>query len=276
MEPAAHKQADERAERTRELLRCCRLCPRECGVDRTAGERGYCGLNKSVRCFREMVRDDEEHELNPSHQIYFTGCNMRCEYCTVAEWNEQPWSAEEMDVEDMVARIERRRKEGAKTLNFLGGEPTVNIHGILELLGKIKAEVRVVLNSNMYYTSMVDELMTGLADVYLADMKCGNNRCAESLLDASNYMEIVKQNILKAKKHSDVIIRHVVMPGHNRCCLRPILTWLAKELPEVKLSLRGNYIPPAEAISSPKEYLRPEDLAIALDLAEKMSLRLIQ
>ena len=257
-------------------LRHCRLCPRNCGVDRTAGERGYCGLDDKTRCFREMLHPAEEAELTPSHQVYFTGCNLRCGYCTVAEWNESPEEAKEIDVEKLAAVIAKRKKEGAKTLNLLGGEPAVSVYGILKLLSRLDASTLVVWNSNMYYNSIVDELMAGLIGIYLADLKCGNADCAGRLLGSSDYVEVAKGNILRAVGHSDVIVRHLILPGHTDCCLEPILEWLSAKAPDVKLSLRGNYVPPVEAINAPKGYLRPDELKRAGQMAAKMGVTLVK
>lgn len=276
MDYQAHREISERTKLAREALVNCNLCPRQCGVDRTVGKKGDCGLDDTVRCFREMLYCGEENELNPSHQIHFAGCNLRCEFCVVAEWNENPMAAEEIDFDDMAMKITDRQNNGAKTLNFLGGEPAVNLHGILELLRRVKPEIKVVWNSNMYYNKLVDELTTGLIDVYLADFKCGNNECAENLLGASNYIEIVKENILKAAKRADVIIRHVIMPGHSQCCLKPILEWLADKLPDVKLSLRDNYVPPVQFASAPAGYLTQKEMQTAVGLAESMRLNLIK
>lgn len=274
MDYQAHNKISERIKLAKEALVNCSLCPRQCGVNRTAGEKGDCGLDDTVRCFREMLYCGEENELNPSHQIHFAGCNLRCEFCVVAEWNEDPMAAEEIDFDDMAMKITARQNKGAKTLNFLGGEPAVNLHGILELLGRVKPEIKVVWNSNMCYNELVDRLTTGLIDVYLADFKCGNNECAKNLLGVSDYTEIVKDNILKAARHADVIIRHVIMPGHSRCCLQPIFEWLADKLPDVKLSLRDNYVPPVQVASAPAGYLNQKEMQTAVGLAESMGLNL--
>jgi len=276
MDYQAHNQIPERIKLARQALVNCNLCPRQCGVDRTTGEKGYCRLDDTTQCFREMLYCGEENELNPSHQIHFAGCNLRCEFCVVAEWNENPMAAKKVDFDDMAEKIAVRQNKGAKTLNFLGGEPAVNLHGILELLGRLKPKIKVVWNSNMYYNDIVDKLTAGLIDVYLADFKCGNNKCAESLLGAGNYLEIVKENILKAARHADVIIRHVVMPGHSRCCLEPILEWLAAQLPNVKLSLRDNYVPPVQAAFAPAGYLTQKEMQTAVKMAETMGLNLIK
>lgn len=275
MDATAHKNAGIRAKLATEQLRSCRLCPRRCGVDRTKGETGFCGLDDSVRCFREMMFYGEEEGLNPSHQVYFTGCNLRCEFCAVSEWNEYPQQAAGIDIEVLAQRIADRKAEGANNLNLLGGEPAVNIYGILKLLEKLDSAICVVWNSNMYYSDPVGELINGLADIYLADFKCGNDNCSEALLGAKDYVSVVKHNIAEAIDHGDVIVRHFVMPGHIECCLKPILRWLTTEAPDVKLSLRGEYVPPVRAVHAPRDYTGKKDMRIAVDLARKFGLNVI-
>jgi putative pyruvate formate lyase activating enzyme len=272
----AYREVGERIGLAREALRCCGLCPRKCGVDRIAGEKGYCGLDDKLRCFREILYFGEERELVPSHQIHLSGCNLQCEFCLVGEWNEEPWAAKEVDFDYLVERIWDRWRQGAKTLNLLGGEPAVNVYGILELLGRLEPMVRVVWNSNMYYGEIVGALIRGLVDVYLADLKCGSADCAEMLLGAKDYVSAAKENILKSREEGEVIVRHVVLPGHRECCLKPILRWLATAAAGVKVSLRGNYVPPAEAAAAPKEYLREEDMQDAVDLGASLGLKLIE
>jgi putative pyruvate formate lyase activating enzyme len=287
MNPMAHKQAHRRAEIARKALRECRLCPRNCGVDRTArldspssarraGATGFCGMDDSVRCYREVLYDGEEDDLNPSHHIYFAGCNLRCEFCTVAEWNESPDAAEKTDIGALGDKITERIRQGARTLNLLGGEPAVNIAGILELLSRLECETTVVWNSNMYYNNIIDELTAGLVDVYLADLKVGNNHCAEAMLKAADYLEVTKKNIIKASTHGRVIVRHVILPGHTKCCLEPILRWLAERLPGVEVSLRGDYFPPADAVAAPAGYLSGNEFQNALQLAAQLRLNLVK
>jgi putative pyruvate formate lyase activating enzyme len=276
MNPSAHKQARHRAEIAREALRNCRLCPRNCGVDRTAGVTGYCGLDDSVRCHREVLSNAEEERLNPSHQIWFTGCNLRCEFCAVAEWNEQPQAAEKTTIAELKIRVAERKRQGARNLNLLGGEPAVNIHGILELLSQIECKTTVVWNSNMYYNEIIDELIAGLADVYLSDLKVGNNQCAEAMLGAADYLQVAQRNIIKASTHGRVIVRHVILPGHTECCLKPILHWLAEEMPGAEVSLRDNYFPPADARKAPVSYLSRDEFQNALQLARQLRLNLVK
>ena len=128
----------------------------------------------------------------------------------------------------------------------------------------------------MYYDGRLNEIMEGLVDIYLADLKCGASTCAKALLDAGDYVEAARENILSAHGRADVIVRHLILPGHRKCCLEPTLEWLADKLPDVKLSLRGNYAPPASASSAPAGYLGPNDMHEAVLLAEEMDLHLVQ
>ena len=268
-------KAAEAADMAQSDLRCCRLCPRDCRVDRIAGERGYCGLDDQTHCFREMLHGAEEEELTPSHQIYFAGCNLRCEFCTVAEWNERPLAVKALDLDHVVASVVRRRQQGARNINLLGGEPTVSLPGILRLVSRLPGRTQVVLNSNMYYNVCVDTLLRGFVNVYLADLKCGSRRCAEALLDASDYVDVARRNIRAAGEHSSLIIRHLLLPGHAECCLKPTLHWIAAEVPEAKVSLRANYVPPAAALSAPLGYLDRAEANAAFDYARRLGLRLI-
>jgi putative pyruvate formate lyase activating enzyme len=263
-------------ESLRRELSCCRLCPRNCGVNRTAGERGYCGLDDKARCFREMLRPAEETILGLSHQLYFSGCNLHCEFCSVLEWNEQPRTVPEMDVDELAQAVERRRGRGASHVNLLGGEPVVSLPGILPLLQRIRTSTRVVLDSNMYYNECVDELLRGWIDVCVADLKCGNDACAKALLDAGAYCGVVKDNIRRANGHMDLIVRHVVLPGHVGCCTRPALKWLAEELPGVKVSLRMNYVPPVGPVAAPGGYVADREARAAVEWARDMGLHLIE
>jgi putative pyruvate formate lyase activating enzyme len=275
MDKKAREEITSRMESAWEAMRACVLCPRRCGIDRTAGQKGFCALGAKSRCFREMVYDREETGLNPSHQVYFAGCNLKCGFCSVMEWNEYPQGANETDIKALGEVVRRRQKEGAKTLNLLGGEPAVSMYGALELLAQTGEETVVVWNSNMYYGPKVAELLDGLVDVWLADFKCGNEQCAGGVLGADDYVAVVKVNIEEASKRGQVIVRHVVMPGHVECCTKPIMEWLGK-LGNVKVSLKFDYVPPVEECGSPMGYLGEKDARKAMEFARQAKVSLVK
>jgi putative pyruvate formate lyase activating enzyme len=233
-------------------------------------------VDDKLYCFREMLYEGEERELCPSHQVYFAGCNMRCEYCSVAEWNERPMQIKGRSTAQLVDDIGQRIRQGAVTLNFLGGEPAVNAAGILELLWKSKPTNRIVWNSNMYYNSPVTEAIRGLADVVLADLKFGCERCAMDIADAADYCGVVMSNIEAAAGWSDVIVRHRVLPGHFECCTVPGLKRLSELGQKIRVSLWFDYIPPIPAVRTPAGYVDEKQRRQTLRYAESLKLRIIQ
>jgi putative pyruvate formate lyase activating enzyme len=276
MDLTAHNSISQRRDTINAELASCKLCPHDCRVNRLKGEVGFCGLDSAARCFREMIHNGEEKQLVPSHQVYFAGCNLKCEYCSVAEWNRCPLEVEGIEIEELAEKIANRRAGGARTLNFLGGEPSVNIYGILGLLELVDPATTVVWNSNMYYREIVGSVLEGLADIFLADFKCFDANCSRDILGVTDYSEIVRSNVKYACQHSDVILRHLVLPGHFHCCCKPILEWIASEIPAVKVSLRFDYIPPIPAEFTPAGYLTEDQKQAVIEAAKQLKLNLIE
>ena len=276
MKLESYQQIPRRLDILRSALSSCRLCPRNCGADRTARQTGYCGLDDKLYCFREMLYNGEEQELCPSHQVYFAGCNIRCEYCSVAEWNERPLQVKGRDIDRLSDDIQRRIGQGAMTLNLLGGEPAVNVAGILELLWKSKPTNRIVWNSNMYYNSPVTEAIQGLVDIVLADLKFGCDRCAMEIADAADYCGVIMSNIETSAEWAQVIVRHRVLPGHFECCTVPGLKHIAEMGQKIKVSLWFDYIPPIPARNTPAGYVDRWQQQETVDYARRLKLRVIQ
>jgi hypothetical protein len=120
-----------------------------------------------------------------------------------------------------------------------------------------------------------DELLDGLVDLYLADFKCGCDRCAKDILGADDYISVIKASLKRISRKTDVIIRHILLPGHRECCLKPMLAWIVRELPETKVSLKSDYIPPPRPCRSPVQYVSEEEYRFALMLAKEMRVNLI-
>lgn len=221
----------------------CSLCERNCHVNRIAGEKGFCGLGKDAYLFKDFVHWGEEGNLSPSHTIYLSGCNMRCSYCDNSNYIKNPCSAQLLNPDNMAKRIKKCHKKGTKNINWVGGEPTVNLLAILKVLSKIKEEVPIVWNSNMFATLKVMNIIDSFADIYLADFKFGNDKCALKIANVNDYLKIVTRNLNTISKKHRTIIRHLPLPGHIECCSKPMIKWLAENLPEVELSLTANLFP---------------------------------
>ena len=121
------------------------------------------------------------------------------------------------------------------------------------------------------------ELLDGMFDVWLADFKFGNDACAQRLAKIPDYVRVVQENLLWAADHSELSVRHLLMPGHVDCCWRPVAEWLAANLPGVKVNLRSGFWPAWQAARHAelqRTILEPEsDRAVAL--AREFNLNLI-
>ena len=133
--------------------------------------------------------------------LFLTGCNLRCEFCLVSEWNEAPQEAAEMDLPKTRARILERLRAGARTLNFLGGEPSVNLCGLLELIAPIRSKLRVVWNSNMYFSEECRAGCSTASWTFTWPISSAATPSApRSCSGSDDYLETVQRNLLFAKR----------------------------------------------------------------------------
>jgi len=241
--PIDRQELLERARTARASLRACCLCERRCGVDRAAGARAPCGLNDQTGCFKRHISYAEEIDLLPSYMVYFGGCNFRCRFCVQAPECFAPHRDTLVDPPAAARDFERVVSRGARTINLIGGEPSLHLHTILEIAAAAEAQLPLVLNSNMYMTPEVIDLLDGVVETYIADFKFGSDSCARSLAGVDRYVEVVTRNLLHASRSAALIVRHLVMPGHVECCFRPVAQWLAEHLPLAPFTLMTGYVP---------------------------------
>ncbi len=269
--------ARERAAAARAALANCKLCAHDCGVNRLAGEHGLCHAGARPRFFSAQVEVADELELIPTFAIALSGCDLRCDFCItgVDSWNAKAGGS--FDASEMAGRAERALHNGARTVMVLGGEPTIHLPAALELVAALPDSARLVWKTNAHGSAQARELLDGMFDVWLADFKFGNDACAQRLAKVSDYVRVVQENLLWADAHSELIVRHLLMPGHIDCCWRPVAEWLAENLPGVKVNLRPGFWPAWHAARHDElrqTLLKPEsDRAVAL--ARKFNLNLI-
>ena len=101
----------------------------------------------------------------------------------------------------------------------------------------------VVWKSNFFGTIEGFALLDGVVDVYVADLKFGNDTCARRIAGVDGYMQIVTRNLLLAAQGTRLIVRHLLLPGHFECCYRPIVDWMCRYLPAVPLRVMTGYLP---------------------------------
>jgi putative pyruvate formate lyase activating enzyme len=248
----AESLLDLKIELAERALDECDLCPHHCRVNRNRGETGYCGVKAETAVHWEGILHGEEIELVPSHEVFLSGCTMRCAFCYSHEHITRPMSGQSMAPEALAACARARWSQGATNLNLVGGEPTVHIPNILRALRSLQAPTPVVWNSNMYATPAAMALLDGVVDLFLGDIHFGNDGCARRLGRIPDYSASVRAAFQSAASSgASVIIRHLVMPGHLECCARPAMEWAASALRDVPFHLMFQYVPDYRALGDP-------------------------
>ena len=236
-------RARERAATAWRLLADCHFCAHHCGVNRLAGEHGLCHAGADARFFLAQIEVTDELKLIPTFAIALSGCDLRCDFCITGAESWNPREGKSFSAHEMAIRAQAAMRNGAHTIMILGGEPTIHLHAALELAAELPDEARLVWKTNAHGSAQARELLDGIFDVWVADYKFGNDDCALRLAKVADYTAIVRKNLLWADAHSELIVRHLLMPGHLECCWQPIAEWLAENLADVKVNLRSGFWP---------------------------------
>ncbi|MEB3788172.1 MAG: radical SAM protein [Desulfurococcales archaeon] len=244
-----------KAELARRLASPCRLCERLCMVERASGRIGACRLAWDVYVHSALLHLGEEAPLVPSGTIFYGGCNFTCVFCqnydvsqTMARRGYKATPRTLALLQDALAA------RGARNINHVGGDPTPSMHVIVESMLYTSHSKPQLWNSNMYMTREAMEILVDLVDIWLPDFKYWDPQCARRLSGVKRYREVVERNIRVAAEHGDIIIRHLVMPGHMDCCSLPIIRWIASSLPRdrVVVNVMGQYRPEHHVARNPK------------------------
>jgi putative pyruvate formate lyase activating enzyme len=234
-------------------LKNCELCIHRCGTDRLLGPSGVCRAGAEPRVFSAQIDVGDELELIPTYAIAFSGCNMRCAYCVSGRESWHPWAGEFHNVSDLAASAASAVHAGAaNTVLLQGGEPTIHLPWLLEFMVQLPENITAILKTNGIMTAEARHWLRGLFDTWLVDYKFSNDACALGISRTPGYTAAVQENILwAATEERELIIRHLVTPGHIECCWRPIAAWIQENVPNAKVSLRFGYWPAWKAVKMP-------------------------
>ena len=260
----------------------CRLCERRCGADRKGGRAGVCGVLEP-RVSSEFLHFGEEPELVPSHTIFFAGCTFKCVFCQNYDISQDPDCGAETAPAALANRIVRG---GGINVNWVGGDPTSNLEFVLQVMKKLQEQninIAQVWNSNMYLTEEAMGVLLGVIDVYLGDFKYGNDQCARRLSGVDRYVEVVSRNHRLAAGQCEILLRHLVMPGHVDCCTKPVLDWVAKNIPNeiLRVNVMDQYHPDFMVLRDKEKYpelnrrLKMQEYVEAYEYARKLGLDLV-
>ena len=233
----------------------CKLCPRECSVDRTAGERGFCGCPDTALVAKTMLHKWEEPVLagaGGSGAVFFGGCTLGCSYCQNRAISAAP-TGKPTDGKALRAMMEDLIARGAENIDLV--TPTQFLPTVLEAL-EDPLPVPVVYNCGGYEKAETIKSLRGKVDIFLPDMKYADAALAAGLSGAADYPEVAKKAILAMhdcvgdpqfageKLIKGVIVRHLILPGQVENSLK-VLDWLGEAFKpgQILVSLMRQYTP---------------------------------
>lgn len=248
------------------LRTSCAMCPRQCGVDRSAGATGYCRMDDGFGVASITLHRGEEPVLSGSRgicNVFFGHCNLRCLYCQNVQIsrNETRVQYGDWSLAQVVDRIGAILDAGVERLGFVSPS-----HMVLQMVAVVEALHRrgyqpvVVYNTNGYDRAEILRELEGVVDVYLPDYKYSDPHLAALWSGAADYPEVAgaalkemyrqKGNILHLDDDGLVqrgmIVRHLVLPGavaNSLGALRFVAYSLSNRL---TLSLMSQYQPTAQ------------------------------
>ena len=251
----------------------CMLCPRKCGVDRSAGQRGFCGMPAHPVAARAAGHYWEEPVISGEYgsgAVFFSGCTLRCQFCQNYEISTRKHGFP-VDSRRLREIFEKLIAEGHHNINLV--TPTHFLPDILPAL-EPRLPVPVVYNCGGYERVETLRALEGKVDVWLPDMKYSDPRLAKALSAAPDYVETAKAAILEMYRQTGpclvedgllkrgVLIRHLILPGQVDNSIG-VLEWIAGAFPKgaVLVSLMSQYIPmgPAARISPFDRRITPEE-----------------
>ena len=248
-------------------LRRCDLCPHDCGVNRIAGETGVCRAGSRPRIASANIHRGEEPPISGSRgsgTIFLTGCSLSCRFCQNFPISQLD-NGEELTPSELAGRMLRLQERKAHNINFV--TPT---HYLPQILAAIRMaldrgfSLPIVWNSSGYEKVDALELLDGVVDIYLPDMKYHDDATARNYSSAPGYREVNQaavREMLRQVGHPamdddgvatrGLIIRHLVLPeGADGAA--GILPWIADNLGrETHVSLMKQYFPAHRAAETP-------------------------
>ena len=252
-----------RIDAAREKLRHCDLCPRQCGVDRLAGELGFCQTADRAWVASFTPHFGEEAPLvgrNGSGTIFFTHCNLGCVFCQNYDISHQSAGAPvtTRQLADMMLHLQR---QGCHNINFVSpSHVVVQILEALMLAAEEGLHRPLVYNSGGYDATATLDLLNGIVDIYMPDFKFWDPASGLSYCGIPDYPEVARQALVAMHRQvgtlvvddsgvaqRGVIVRHLVMPG-SIAETRAILGFIATSLSaDTYVNLMPQYRPCGEA-----------------------------
>lgn len=268
----------------------CRLCPRACGVNRLAGEKGFCRAGGTLRVFRWGAHHGEEPPISGtrgSGTVFFSHCPLGCLYC-----QNYPWTAggagEDITVARLAEILQSLADAGCHNWNLVTPEPWLPwIQEAADGLRASGTRLPFVYNTSGYVRPEVAATYHALQDIVLADLRYASAECARAASRAPDYPDVARAYLRWCADHvgplqtdadgiatRGLIIRLLVLPGHPEEAVQS-LRWLADYCGTGHhVSLMSQYTPAHLALQTPgwDRTITEEEFTLVTDEAERLGM----
>ncbi|MCG8452860.1 MAG: radical SAM protein [Spirochaetales bacterium] len=271
------------------LYNPCQLCPRECGVNRLEGERGYCGETAQLRLATAGLHFGEEPPLarqGGSGTLFITGCAMGCPFCQNHQIS-RGGRGRVVEEEELVRIAQELAKAGAQNLNLVTPSHAAPALGTFLVPMKAATSLPVAWNSSGYESLEALESVAPSVNIWLPDLKTLNDETAQRCYGAPDYPEAARRAVEWMVNQGEplvndqgsmiqgTMIRHLVLPG-ELASTRGVLEWFAQNLEgRAWLSLMTQYTPvciPGEGRVIPQRQVNEEEYAQILEWLDELGI----
>jgi len=283
-------ELQRRVVEARQHLAECDVCARVCRVNRLVGERGICRTGERARVSSYGPHLGEENPLRGwrgSGTIFFTRCNLHCQYCQ--NWDiSQTDAGEEMETEELAAIMLDLQSYGCHNINLVSPSHVVpQILAALLVAAQAGLNLPLVYNTGGYDSLEMLRLLDGVVDIYMPDMKYGDSAIARRYSLVRDYVRVNQAAVremhrqvgdLQLDEHGlarrGLLVRHLVLPNYLAGTAQ-VVRFLVEEISrDTYLNLMDQYRPAYLASRFPQlnRRITPQEYRHALELAQKAGL----
>lgn len=240
------------------MYQACTLCPRNCKVNRSIGQTGFCGMTDSVQVARASLHMWEEPCIsgtNGSGTVFFTGCNLKCVFCqnhAIAIGQK----GRELSISQLSDLFFKLQDKGAHNINLV--TPSHYVPSIAKALSLSKEKglnIPIVYNTSGYDSVETLALLDGLVDVYLPDFKYVSDILSKRYSHASDYFETAKASLAEMFRQvgtpvfrddmlvKGIIVRHLLLPGCTQDSKDVIKYLYTTYKDDIFISIMNQYTP---------------------------------
>lgn len=252
----------EQQEKIKELEKC-NICPHKCNINRNEGKIGRCKSTNKVKIALYSTHNFEEPCISGekgSGTIFFSNCNLNCVFCQNYEIS-QLGKGKEISTEELTEILLKQQEKDVENINLV--TPTSYVPQIIKAIKKAKEKglkIPIVYNTNGYENVETIQMLEGLIDIYLPDLKYIDEELAKKYSKIDNYFETTTKAIKeminqvgmpqlndRGIMQKGVMIRHLVLPNHIENS-KKVLKWVKENLPnQIYVSIMAQYFPTYKA-----------------------------